>query len=434
MAKALSGTLLFKIYDVLVFPLFMKVMRFLGKFNSKISLGLKMRESVDGISPWLRFPQNQKPIWIHCASGEFEYAKPVIKRLKAKTQTPILVTYFSPSIKKAIENFQGVDMSCPLPWDKPEDWKAFILHHQPQALLIARTDTWPQMLRQAKLHSIPTLLFAATLVENSGRARGLSRYFSKIIFSYLDTIYCVSEEDKEIFAKLGRWENTFVAGDTRYDQVVERLKNPKIISPFVVKPSTPTFVAGSTWPEDEAVLLPTLASLKGPSYKNQIRTVLVPHEPHLDHIKELEMACTRLGLTHDRYSKLKSVWDSEVLIVDQIGILAELYLIGSVAFVGGSFRKTVHSVMEPLAAGCYTILGPLHKNNREALSFQTVSTSIGIPMVLAAQDKDDFAKKMKVILELSPEVLKESQIQIQNEILKRSQKSDQVVTWALNHS
>ena len=403
-------------------------MRVLGKFNPKIADGLQMRESKNGLAPWLALPHGTRPIWIHCASGEFEYAKPVIKRLKKKTATPILVTYFSPSVKKAVESFVGVDMSCPLPWDKPEEWEKFFDHHQPRMLLIARTDTWPEMLRQARLHEVPTLLFSATLVATSGRARPLSRLFSRFVFDNIDSIYCVTEEDQKIFAQLGSGEKAVVVGDTRYDQVIERLQNPKPISNFIKATEIPTLVAGSTWPEDEAVLIPALAQLKG-----SMRAILVPHEPHLDHIRDLERMAQSVGLSVNRYTKLTANWDSDVLVIDQMGILAELYLAGTFAFVGGSFKKTVHSVMEPLAAGCPTIVGPLHTNNREAVSFQSLITPSGLPSVLVASDSDDFAKKLKLLSELAPRTLMDNKAFIEQEILNRSQKSDIVVAWAMDH-
>lgn len=416
-----------RIYTSVGVPLLIFIMRTLAKFNPKISEGLKMRESHNGVAPWLALPSETRPIWIHCASGEFEYAKPVITRLKKVVNAPVLVTYFSPSIKRAVETFPGVDMSSPLPWDTAEDWKSFFAHHRPRVLLIARTDTWPEMLKQTRLHKIPSLLFSATLVANSGRAKPLSRVLSKIVFKNLDEIYCVTQDDLEIFTDLGCGYKTSVIGDTRYDQVIARLQNPKPLSPFLKKDS-PVLVAGSTWPEDEEQLVPALAKLKG-----RLRAILVPHEPHLDHVKELERLCERKGLSVERYSKLTSEWKADVLVIDQTGILAELYQLGTFAFVGGSFKKTVHSVMEPLAAGCPTFVGPLHLNNREAVSFQDVETPSGLPSVIVAQDVDDFARKLALLVDVSPSVLDQTRSFIKNEIQKRSNKSDAVVSWVRDH-
>ena len=230
------------------------------------------------------------------------------------------------------------------------------------------------MLRQATEAGIPSLLFSATLSSQSGRARGLGRWASRVVFNHLSEIFCVTNEDREVFSELGFADRTKIAGDTRYDQVMERLRNPKPIKDglFSDQSYDDILVAGSSWPEDETVL--TELMILNP----ELRLVLVPHEPTESHISSLTGQLAEKKITWVRYSQA-AAWPKEarILIVDQIGILAELYEKGRFAFVGGSFRKTVHSVMEPLAAGSLTFVGPLHTNNREALEFRTVPIGKG---------------------------------------------------------
>jgi 3-deoxy-D-manno-octulosonic-acid transferase len=385
-----------------------------------------MRKSdQNGVAPWLGGRAGAKPIWIHCASGEFEYAKPVITEIKRRApEQAILVTYFSPSIAGAAHKFPGVDFACPTPWERPEDWRQFLEHHDPRALLIARTDTWPEMLLQARLKGLPTLLFSATLARASGRTRGPARALSKAVFGLLTDIFCVTSEDQTAFVSLGATQ-TQVAGDTRFDQVQARLLSPKPIRDelFALENSAPVLVAGSTWSEDEAVLAPVAASLKG-----RVRFVLVPHEPTPHHLEELEALLKSKGLTFVRYSHAKA-WKEDVLLVDQIGILAELYQKGRFAFVGGSFKKTVHSVMEPLAAGALTFVGPLHENNREALEFATLPAVEGrLTCVQPVADVESFVTLLEAGAELFTVAHAEK---IRKEIEVRSGKSARVADWAL---
>jgi 3-deoxy-D-manno-octulosonic-acid transferase len=417
----------FALYRLVVWPLMRTAFMALGLFNSKIRAGLAMRSpDKQGTLPWLKCAKNLRPIWIHCASGEFEYAKPVITRLKELSPTtPILVTYFSPSIVAAVKRFPGVDFSCPLPWETPRAQSQFITWHQPQALLIARTDTWPEMLRQAKRHHLPTLLFSATLPKNSGRARGIGRIVSRVTFGFLDHIMCVSEADKEVFKSLGAESRTEVTGDTRYDQVLARLRNPKPLKEeFFTSIPQPLLVAGSTWPEDEAVLIEVVRQLNG-----KVRFILVPHEPTVAHLMDLESKLLKSGLKSVRYSQVCQWPGGSILLVDQMGILAELYLKGVLAFVGGSYRKTVHSVMEPLAAGCLTFVGPLHHNNREALEFKKLGG------VIEAHDATEFiAAVTKSLPKLGPSN-SESAIGkiLSREIQLRSGCSELVVKWCLKN-
>jgi 3-deoxy-D-manno-octulosonic-acid transferase len=133
--------------------------------------------------------------------------------------------------------------------------------------------------------------------------------------------------------------------------------------------TTPVFVAGSTWNEDEEVLFEALPALLR---DKKLKWIIAPHEPSPSHISALGRRLKEQNLDFQLWSKAET-WEAPVLLVDQVGVLAELYLYGDIAFVGGSFKSKVHSVMEPLAAGCPTMVGPYHANNREALEFQKLS-------------------------------------------------------------
>lgn len=425
-----AETLFFFLYRLALWPLFRLALWGLSFFNEKIRQGLAMRApDAQGRLPWLAFPPSSRPLWIHCASGELEYAKPVITLLKKKhPELKILVTYFSPSIAKGAKSFAEIDFACPLPWETPRSLSEFIRWHEPRALLIARTDTWPEMLRQAKRAGLETLLFSATLPENSGRARGLGRWASRAAFSYLDQVFCVSSEDEKVFRGIDPRLNVMRLGDTRYDQVQARLQAPKPLRQALFQGVNRenVFVAGSTWPEDEVVLIEVAARLN-----ERLRFILVPHEPTPAHLEAMETQLAARGLKSVRYSQASAWPDGAVLVIDQVGILAELYLQGRFAFVGGSYRKTVHSVMEPLAAGCLTFVGPKHHNNREALEFKTIpaiksSASGPLPCVVEARDADAFTGLVSAALSAPERNWHETLIA---EIKRRSGTSEKIVAW-----
>ncbi len=348
-------------YRLFLYPLLLVGFRVLSFFNDKVRAGWAMRTTA-------RAPTKAVGgIWIHCASGEFEYAKPVIVELKRRyPNCKVGVTYFSPSVVQNIANFKSIDEALPNPWDTPHHVRAFLDAAQPRLFLIARTDLWPEMLYQCRKRKIPTILFSATLTAQSGRMHWLARHFYAWVTSQLSWVACVSSQDQLIFHQLAPHTHCDVLGDTRFDQVLARLQHPKALKNDL-KPTTDlTLIAGSTWPEDEAVLIPAFVHLL--QEQPDLRILLAPHEPSAEHLAHIEAQLTHLNLKSARYSQAQPQgW--QVLVIDQVGILAELYTWGQIAFVGGSFRKTVHSVMEPLAAGCLTLLGPYHHNNREALAF-----------------------------------------------------------------
>ncbi|KHD88167.1 MAG: hypothetical protein OM95_10380 [Bdellovibrio sp. ArHS] len=336
-----------------------------------------------------------RPFWIHAASGEIEYARPVIRELKKQhPHTPILVTYSSPSAKKILESLHDVDVWAALPWDLDFVLARFVEKWNPRVLLFSRTDVWPVLVSVVKKKNIPAALFSATFADNSSRLKGMTRYLTRYTLNHLAEIHCVSAEDIQNLDDLGIEVPVVASGDTRFDQVFHRLENPKILKgDLIPSPEDFIFIAGSTWAEDEAVLLPALAQLKNV----HIRVIIAPHETTPAHLHALEKQMTDLGLDFVRYSTTTTWPAGSILIIDQVGILAELYTWADIAFIGGSFKKQVHSVMEALAAGLPVMVGPQHRNNREALYYQKKNFSSGmiVQVVHSSADMVVLLQRMK---------------------------------------
>lgn len=366
------------VYRSLIAPLGLLLSLTLGTlFVPKIRAGLRLRRQK---REWPKF--QKRPLWIHASSGEFEYAKPFIREVKNRhPEQPVVVTYFSPSYERAITQFPGVDFALPLPIDLPGPTRSFLQRLNPTAGFLARTDLWPELLNQGESLKIPLVLFSATKTK---RPAFFPRLLNRWLYGYLDAIFCVSTADAEKIRELAPKTETTAIGDTRFDQVLQRLKNPKPLRENLRPPRAITIIAGSTWPEDERVLLDALAE---DLRSEKIKLILAPHEPTPSHLNQLIHDFEKLNIHFDRYSQATE-FKTPVLLVDQVGILAELYQWGSLALVGGSFRSSVHSVMEPLAAGCFTIVGPYHHNNREALDFQLVQVN-GAVCVQVAQTSDE---------------------------------------------
>lgn len=359
-----------------------KVLKQLG-WESDLSSGLRKLDETWRLRhehAWWRMPRpsaQDQVIWIHAASGEFEYAKPVIRELQIqRPELKILVTYFSPTYRRQVESFPGVTWSTPLPFDRPWVWSKFLAHFQPRAVLLARTDVWPGMVEQLKNAGVPLLLFSSTFGAATARLRPLVRQLTLHALSRFDEIQVVDPEDVQYLKGLLKDSESAlklpvrVTGDTRYDQVLARLASPKALPPAWRQ--SRCWIVGSAWPEDLEVIGPAWASMA----TGRPRLVIVPHEVSPKFCQQIvEQATASWGAK--RVALASAVRDLphadlDVLVVDQVGYLAELYSDAWVATVGGSFRRSVHSVMEPLAAGAFCVLGPHHLNNREALAFQKV--------------------------------------------------------------
>ncbi len=399
---------MFFLYRYLVAPIATLILPFASLFNAKIKAGYRLRRE-----HWPATPAGLQPIWIHASSGEFEYAEGLIRELKRTDPScVILVTYFSPTYASAIHNFPGVDRTMPLPLDLPGPCRSFLKRMKPKMLLLARTDLWPELLTQCRESKIPIILFAYT---QKSIHSPLQRYFKKWILNFVDQILCVSQVDLDNVLDLNPKLSVQVVGDTRYDQVAYRLQNAKPLLPVLIpSDDLPCFVAGSTWEEDEEVLF---EGLRDALIARQIRLILVPHEPTVDHIEQIEKALADQDLSYVKFSEGKDWTDHQVLLVDRTGVLAELYQLGQFAFIGGSFRKSTHSVMEALGAGALTFIGPYHGNNREAMEFKEL-TLAGQPGLRVINCADDLRKGLDVELN-NPAQLIEFQRELKVEFNQR---------------
>lgn len=319
----------------------------------------------------------QKRILFHAASGEIEYVKSIIREFKIlKPEFEIIVSYSSPSAEKLFFNIQDfVAEFVPLPWDKPKNVADFLIRINPALIVFSRTDFWPELIHQASKKTIPMIA-----VSLSPRFSFYQNIWLKFNLSKMSALTAVNSSASQ---KLTQFVNTQVTtlADTRFDQVMHRLNSP---SKFEIKTEQKIIVFGSTWPEDEVVLFDVIAPLVKLNYK----IIFSPHDVSSERIHQLKKILQNFKIV--LFSQINSPhnFDSDIIILDQIGYLADLYRYSCVAFVGGSFKSKVHSVMEPLCANNYVIVGPFYTNNPEAIDFKnkgfvfTVNTASELLSVL----------------------------------------------------
>lgn len=357
-------------YSFLVIPLLWVTLRLLGLVNSKIRRGIKGR---DGLFDLLRLQMEQlgegRRLWFHSSSmGEFEQAKPIIMALKQRhPDVRIIASFFSPSGYDHSRKYPLADIITYLPFDTKAGARRFIDTIQPDAAVMVRYDVWPNHIWELERRHIPILIANATMRRQSARRIPLVNNFHRHVYNSLTDILTVSREDADIFAlfELDRPKIQAI-GDTRYDQVslrsVEAQKR-HIMSDSIVKGKR-VIVAGSTWPEDESVLLPAMLTLI--KEIPNLLFIIVPHEPSIEHIEDVEQHL--LGNTTSiRFSALNEYAGERVIVVDSIGILLLLYVYAGIAYIGGSFRQGIHNVLEAAVYGCPVVFGPRHRNSQEPL-------------------------------------------------------------------
>lgn len=347
-----------------------------SRFDKKIARGLDARRGVlERLAAWARASRDPtRPlVWVHAPSvGEGLQAKPVLEALRAEApQWQLAYTFFSPSAERLARTLP-VDVADYLPIDRPRVVRAALEALQPTALVFAKLDVWPELTLAAARRGVKLGLVSATVAPGSSRLRWPARGWTEPAYRAIDRIGTISEEDGRRLQLLGaRREAIEVTGDTRYDSVAERAERfDRTREPFArlaaTAPRPFTIVAGSTWPADEAVVLPAFVDLLG--QVSAARLVLAPHEPNPDHLAGIAQRAVSLGLPRPvRLSQLEHAGPAPLIVVDRVGILADLYALADAAFVGGGYHRAgLHSVLEPAVFGAPITVGPHWQMSRDA--------------------------------------------------------------------
>jgi len=329
----------------------------------------------------------QGAVWFHASSvGEYEQARPILRALREEASRrgenlPLLVSVFSPSGYNFALGHQDFDHLEYLPLDS---WLAawrMVAIVRPRALVFVKFDCWPNLIWAARRRKVPLFLLDATLHRKSYRLGFVARNFYGRLFDCFDAIGAISEDDAKRFSE--QLETTApiqVTGDTRTDQVVHRYRQAEggPLSRLLQGNQYRYLALGSVWPTDlPCILPPALNELKR---DEALGAILVPHEPTPEHLEELENAVSSAGLASTRLSQLieltthqrrstatakdPSCW--RCIVVDAVGVLADIYRSTILSYVGGSFSTGVHNVLEPAVCGQPVLFGPRIHNAYEA--------------------------------------------------------------------
>jgi 3-deoxy-D-manno-octulosonic-acid transferase len=339
------------------------------------------RRAVPILTHWARGARDEsRPlIWLHAPSvGEALMAQAIISELRmVEPRAQVVFTHFSPSAERVAARL-GADVAAYLPWDTRGSAARVMELLQPAVLGFVRTEIWPAHMRAAARLGGRTALVNAVIAEGSSRLRGPARRLLSPFYAMLDAVGAVGEQDARRLPRLGvAAARITVTGDARFDQVYARIAGIDRTSPLLTRlGSTLTVVAGSTWPADEAILLPACQSLLE---HGNVRIVIAPHEPTESHLASLERGCAHHALRSVRLARFEAGDDAPVILVDRVGVLADLYAAAHAAFVGGGFgRAGLHSVVEPAALGVPVAFGGAVGNAREALDLAAAGGGVVI--------------------------------------------------------
>ena len=274
-------------------------------------------------------------IWFHsCSMGETKAIKPLIENFKELANISVITNTGYEEAKTISSNVRYLPFEIFLP---------FWINKQ-KVLVVMEAELWYMLFLFAKKKGAKTFLINARISDKSYKSYKMFSFFYRKIFKNIDKVFAQSDIDKKRLEELGA-TNVEVIGNIKLAQL------PKV-KQILKKPEATLITAASTHENEELLILKSYKKTHG-------KLVIVPRHPerfekvHLlinEYIKNKD-------LTYHRYSQ-KDDFESDIILVDKMGILNDIYAISDVVILGGAFEKIGgHNPVEPAFFKCKIISG-----------------------------------------------------------------------------
>ncbi len=346
-------------------------------------------QSLDSIEK--RFKEERASfIWFHCASlGEFEQGRPLMEALKKEyPHFRIMLTFFSPSGYEVRKNYAGADFVCYLPMDTPENARRFLAAVKPELAFFIKYEFWYNYLHLLHSQKIPIFLISGIFRPKQLFFKRSGGFYRKMLH-YFTHLFVQNEESVKLLKSIDI-PQVSLSGDTRFDRVAAICKEPKKIPQAeIFQNKQPLLVAGSSWEPDLQVLAPLLEQHKG-----RLKCILAPHEVDEEHLKEAEGILRNLKVVRFSGADKHTLVNADVLLIDNVGMLSALYALADFAYVGGSFGKGLHNILEAATFGV-----PIFFGNRQYQKFQEAVDLVEEGGAFAIADVAELKARFNVLFE-----------------------------------
>lgn len=314
---------------------------------------------------------------MHCASlGEFEQGRPLLEAIRNKyPDHNILLSFFSPSGYEIRKNYTGADHIIYLPMDSSRNARHFIDIYKPSLVLWVKYEYWYHYLTQLKEKNIPVLLVSGIFRSGQPFFKWYNSLWLKILGAF-DHLFVQTERSYTLLEKINFSDHASITGDTRFDRVLAIARDWQPLSEHIAEfcENHDVLVAGSTWEEDEIDLIHYARA-----HKN-IRFIIAPHEVSKERVADLlEEFPEALLYSALANRQMGTVIHTNVLIIDNIGMLSRLYNYASVAYIGGGFNDSgIHNILEAAVYGIPIVIGPVYAKFAEARALVDSGAAVSI--------------------------------------------------------
>ncbi len=357
------------------------LIRLASLWNPKAKRWMQGRKMVwEHLDNWQR---TEKPLyWFHCASlGEFEQGRPLIEALKNQGDCQIVVTFFSPSGYEIRKNYALADLVTYLPRETKKNVARFLTKIKPDQAFFVKYEFWATYIFEAKKQGAQVYSVAAVFRKNQLFFKPYGGFMRSVLLAF-DQVFVQDLKSLDLLNTIQ--VKGILAGDPRYDRVLGNAKNVQAypaIEAFI--DGSKVLVVGSSWAADDAVLKDTF---NHPDFNWKV--IIAPHEVSEDRVQAIERIFTKKSV---RYSNLASGSSAaQILIIDNVGMLMNVYQYANLAYVGGAFGKGLHNILEPAAFNVSVIFGNKFSKFYEATEF--IEAGIGFSVNSADEFSTLFSK------------------------------------------
>jgi 3-deoxy-D-manno-octulosonic-acid transferase len=308
-------------------------------------------------------PEAGPDLWIHAVSlGEMRVAGTLVQALaRDRPDLRMQLTTVTPAGRAEAERLRAAGLPVGvryLPLDSPPLLRRFIRRLRPRALILIETELWPNLLWQGRQAGLPMALVNARL---SPRLRDTYRRLRVLygpLLASLDWVAAQGADDARHLRDLGA-RRVEITGNLKFDLAATTARTNLTRGHFS---ANRLWLAGSTHPGEEPILLETLRRLRAAHPGTTIQLLLAPRHP--SRAPEILAEAGAAGFTAVARSRIEDPGTAaDVVVLDTLGELAALYALADAAFVGGSLvAHGGQNPLEPVAAGCPVIIGPDSRN------------------------------------------------------------------------
>ncbi len=338
--------LFFFLYSFLSFSLYVLALPFLALFSFKT----KYKDSLPArFFLWNNKPLKPHGIWFHsCSFGEAKAIKSLVDRLPQESLRMSTTTHTG---FKVIEEYTEESRYLPFEpllfgWLKPQ-----------KALVVMEAEFWYLLFALAQSRGAKTLLINARMSDRSFPKYEKIGWLYREIFKHIDEVYAQTAKDKERLESLGA-QNVVVTGNIK-------LAHLPAVTKEIKKPSSLVVCGASTHEGEEALILDAFATFK--KEHPEAVLLLVPRHPErFDKVaKMMEDFAKTYQVTGQRYSQ-NEVLSSDIILVDVLGELVNMYAISDIVILGGAFEPIGgHNAAEAAQFGCKIISGEHYFNQKD---------------------------------------------------------------------